>query len=125
MSAAFYRIEHDTRYVHAAAVSMSQHVAYLAPRRLTHQAVHEYALRVEPEPADHVDRIDYYGNAVAQFSGGTMIAGNWADSFAAFGIAKPYDVTAPLDDFILPATSILKGKATDGKDVGADIAAVP
>lgn len=68
MSAAFYRIEHDTRYVHAAAVSMSQHVAYLTPRRLAHQAVHEYALGVEPEPADYVDRIDYYGNAVARFS---------------------------------------------------------
>ncbi len=63
-------------------------------------------------------------NAVAQFSGGPWIAANWADSFAAFGIARPYDVTATLDDFILPATSILKGKATDGRDVGADIAAI-
>ena len=49
MSVAFYRIEHDTRYVHAAPVSMSQHVAYLAPRRLARQTVHGYALEVEPE----------------------------------------------------------------------------
>jgi transglutaminase-like putative cysteine protease len=68
MSSALYRIEHDTRYVHATAVSMSQHVAYLTPRRLARQAVHEYALDVTPQPADLVERIDYYGNAVAQFS---------------------------------------------------------
>lgn len=63
-------------------------------------------------------------NAVAEFTGGSMVAGNWADSFAAFGIANPYGVTATLDSFILPATSILKGRATDGTDVGADIAKI-
>ncbi len=68
MSMAFYRIEHDTRYIHAAPVSMSQHVAYLVPRRLAHQAVHGYALDVEPVPTDVVERTDYYGNAVTQFS---------------------------------------------------------
>jgi transglutaminase-like putative cysteine protease len=68
MSGAFYRIEHDTRYVHAAPVSMSQHVAYLAPRRLARQVVHGYALEVEPEPTDQVGRTDYYGNAVTQFA---------------------------------------------------------
>jgi len=68
MSGALYRIEHDTRYVHAAPVSMSQHVAYLAPRRLARQTVHEYALDVDPGPADQVQRIDYYGNAVTQFT---------------------------------------------------------
>jgi transglutaminase-like putative cysteine protease len=65
---ALYRIEHDTRYVHATAVSMSQHVACLTPRRLERQVVHEYRLEVQPQPADLVERIDYYGNAVAQFS---------------------------------------------------------
>lgn len=68
MSVAFYRIEHDTRYVHAAPVSMSQHVAYLVPRRLDYQVVHGHALDVEPGPADVVRRTDYYGNAVTQFS---------------------------------------------------------
>jgi len=68
MSVAFYRIEHDTRYVHAAPVSMSQHVAYLAPRRLARQTVHGYALEVEPGPTDQVERTDYYGNAVTQFA---------------------------------------------------------
>jgi transglutaminase-like putative cysteine protease len=68
VSPAFYRIEHDTRYVHAAPVSMSQHVAYLTPRRLPRQAVHHYALDIEPAAADLVERIDYYGNAVTQFA---------------------------------------------------------
>ena len=68
MSVAFYRVEHDTRYIHAAPVSMSQHVAYLVPRRLTHQAVHGHALDVAPLPTDVVERTDYFGNAVTQFS---------------------------------------------------------
>jgi hypothetical protein len=66
----------------------------------------------------------FLNNAVANFSGGTMVAGNFAGTFAAFGIANPYSATATLDDFVLPASSVLKGKATDGRDVGADIAAV-
>ena len=68
MRAAWYRIEHQTRYVHGSQVSMSQHVACLTPRRHDRQTVHEYALEVEPQPADCVERTDYYGNTATQFS---------------------------------------------------------
>jgi hypothetical protein len=50
MTRAFYRIEHETRYVHASQVSMSQHVAYLAPRPLERQVVHRSELDVDPRP---------------------------------------------------------------------------
>jgi transglutaminase-like putative cysteine protease len=68
MIAALYRVEHETRYVHATQVSMSQHAACLTPRQLARQTVHEYELDVEPRPADHSERIDYFGNAVTSFS---------------------------------------------------------
>ena len=68
MTRAFYRIEHETRYVHASQVSMSQHVAYLTPRALARQSVHSCELDVEPQPADRAERIDYHGNPVTQLS---------------------------------------------------------
>jgi transglutaminase-like putative cysteine protease len=68
MNRAFYRIEHETRYVHASQVSMSQHVACLTPRPLERQAVHASELDVDPRPADRVERTDYHGNLVTQLS---------------------------------------------------------
>ena len=63
-----YRIEHETRYVHSGGVSTSQHVAYLTPRTLPRQCVRWHELVIEPAPACHVQRIDYFGNAVDQFT---------------------------------------------------------
>lgn len=68
MSGAVYRIEHETRYVHTSGVSTSQHVAYLTPRTLPHQSVRSHELLIEPAPATCVQRIDYFGNAVSQFT---------------------------------------------------------
>jgi transglutaminase-like putative cysteine protease len=63
-----YRIEHETRYVHSGGVSTSQHVAYLTPRTLPRQSVQWHELVIEPAPACRVQRIDYFGNAVDQFT---------------------------------------------------------
>jgi transglutaminase-like putative cysteine protease len=68
MNRAFYRIEHETRYVHAGQVSMSQHIACLTPRPLEWQAVHNCTLDVHPRPADRIERTDYHGNLVTQLS---------------------------------------------------------
>ena len=68
MTAAVYRIEHETRYVHSGGVSTSQHVAYLTPRTLPRQRVRWHELVIEPAPASRVQRIDYFGNAVDQFT---------------------------------------------------------
>ena len=68
MTAALYRIEHETRYVHSGGVSTSQHVAYLTPRTLPRQRVRWHELVIEPAPASRVQRIDYFGNAVDQFT---------------------------------------------------------
>src|SRR3989442_783570 len=68
MSDGLYRIEHETRYVHSGGVSTSQHVAYLTPRTLPRQCVRRHELVIEPAPASRVQRIDYFGNAVDQFT---------------------------------------------------------
>ena len=68
MTAALYRIEHETRYVHSGGVSTSQHVAYLTPRTLPRQCVRWHELMIEPAPANRVQRIDYFGNSVDQFT---------------------------------------------------------
>ena len=68
MSDALYRIEHETRYVHSSGVSTSQHVAYLTPRTLPRQSVRWHELVIEPVPASRVQRVDYFGNAVDQFT---------------------------------------------------------
>lgn len=68
MKAAVYRVEHDTSYDHTGGVATSQHVAYLTPRRLPHQRVRSHDLLIEPAAASHVQRIDYFGNGVDQFT---------------------------------------------------------
>ena len=68
MSHAAYRIEHETRYAYTSGVSTSQHVAYLAPRELPHQRVRQHELVIDPPPASCVQRVDYFGNTVSQFT---------------------------------------------------------
>ena len=63
-----YQVEHETRYVHETSVSLSQHVAHLRPRELPHQRVLKDSVRVDPAPARAARRIDYFGNAVDQFT---------------------------------------------------------
>jgi transglutaminase-like putative cysteine protease len=68
MSDAIYRIDHVTRYSHSGGVSTSQHVACLTPRTLPCQDVLWRALEIDPAPASQVERVDYFGNAVDQFT---------------------------------------------------------
>ena len=68
MTSARYRIEHHTRYVYASAVSTSQHMAYLEPRELPWQQVRAHDLAIDPHPVLSSRRVDYFGNAVNQFS---------------------------------------------------------
>jgi transglutaminase-like putative cysteine protease len=97
VTAALYRIEHETRYTHSGGVSMSQHVAYLTPRTLPHQSVRWHELVIEPAPAGHVQRIDYFGNGVDQFA-----------------------ILTPYDDMRVIARSVVEVSGTD-RSVSADI----
>jgi transglutaminase-like putative cysteine protease len=63
-----YRVEHQTRYQHPGMVSVSHHLGWLKPRQLPTQAVRSFRLEVEPEPADRVERLDYFGNSLTYFA---------------------------------------------------------
>jgi transglutaminase-like putative cysteine protease len=100
MSGALYRIEHETRYVHASGVSTSQHVAYLTPRTLPRQSVRWHELVIEPAPASRAQRVDYFGNAVDQFTILTpydemCVVGRSVVAVSATGPAPTLDAAAP------------------------------
>jgi transglutaminase-like putative cysteine protease len=74
---------------------MSQHVAYLTPRTLPHQSVRWHELVIEPAPAGHVQRIDYFGNGVDQFT-----------------------ILTPYDDMRVIARSVVEVSGTDRSIAG-------
>lgn len=63
-----YSITHRTRYDYSANVSVSHHVAHLHPRELPRQQVSRFSLDVDPTPSVLTERLDFYGNATANFS---------------------------------------------------------
>ena len=93
---AVYRIEHETRYVHAGGVSTSQHVAYLTPRTLPHQRPRWHELAIEPAPASRVQRIDCFGNVVDQFT-----------------ILTPYDELGVIARSVVAVNAIERALAAD------------
>ena len=62
-----YRVSHRTTYSYDDDVSDSLGIAYLVPRELSWQHVAERALTVTPEPLDHTEDLDYYGNTATYF----------------------------------------------------------
>ena len=63
-----YQVEHQTRYVHAGRTLTSQHVACLKPRTLPRQRVYSHELVIDPQPAYAAAHMDYFGNAVNEFT---------------------------------------------------------
>jgi transglutaminase-like putative cysteine protease len=65
---ATYHVRHDSTYRHTGTVSVSQHVAYLTPRRLERQTVYMSRIDVVPDPVDRSERLDYFGNVVTHLA---------------------------------------------------------
>jgi len=63
-----YHITHRTLYEYAAPVSVSHHVARLAPRVTPAQACENFSLSIFPEPALRKARTDYFGNQLCFFA---------------------------------------------------------
>ena len=63
-----YEITHRTLYEYAAPVSVSQHVARLAPRATATQGCESFALEIAPVPTLRMTRTDYFGNELCLFS---------------------------------------------------------
>ncbi len=63
-----YEIIHRTLYEYTAPVSVSQHVARLAPRATTTQRCDDFNLEISPRPNLRKTRTDYFGNELCLFS---------------------------------------------------------
>src|SRR5205085_7773070 len=62
-----YELVHKTQYAYSARVSVSHHIARLAPRTLPRQVCVRHELRVDPVPEVTSTHVDYFGNATTFF----------------------------------------------------------
>lgn len=62
-----YRVNHRTEYDYDDKVTNSFGIAYLRPRVLPWQEVHDSSVTIEPVPSDSSRDVDFYGNAVTFF----------------------------------------------------------
>jgi transglutaminase-like putative cysteine protease len=63
-----YRVVHRTEYSYDSPVSSSYGELYVLPRNAPGQVCHSSTVRIEPEPHDYRERIDYFGNRTAYFA---------------------------------------------------------
>lgn len=63
-----YKISHKTAYKYKDTVSLGNHVACLTPRNLVHHRRVWADLRIEPLPATHSERTDFFGNRLDLFT---------------------------------------------------------
>lgn len=68
MSAARYRVIHETDYRYGSPVSLSQQLLHLTPRALPWQICTQHQIHVEPPPTHRMARQDCFGNAVLQLA---------------------------------------------------------
>jgi transglutaminase-like putative cysteine protease len=62
-----YDVVHSTRYDYSGPVSLSHHVARLAPRALPHQTCVHHELQIDPVPEVTISHPDYFGNSMTFF----------------------------------------------------------
>ena len=63
-----YNVVHTTHYEYSGLVSVSHHLARLAPRVLPRQRCTQHALQIDPEPEYSVSHVDYFGNTMTFFA---------------------------------------------------------
>jgi transglutaminase-like putative cysteine protease len=63
-----YKITHTTKYNYDAPVPVCHNIVFLTPRTTPLQSCSRHRLTVNPIPATNTKRIDYFGNAVSNFS---------------------------------------------------------
>ncbi len=63
-----YDVVHATRYTYESEISASYGQIHLMPRDLPDQVCTASVVRIDPDPADYRERIDFFGNRAAYFS---------------------------------------------------------
>jgi len=66
MTAAHYRVRHETEYAYAADVSHAHHLLHLTPRIHPLQTCDAHSLKIDPLPAHRCDAEDAFGNPVVR-----------------------------------------------------------
>ncbi|MES1255757.1 MAG: transglutaminase family protein [Acidobacteriota bacterium] len=95
-----YRVEHQTRYVHAGRTLTSQHVACLTPRTLPRQRLCSHELEIEPQPSYATERIDFFGNAVSEF---TMLTRYAELEVMSRSVVEVFPAKSQVDPYSTPA----------------------
>ncbi|MCW2758210.1 MAG: hypothetical protein JWO46_1956 [Nocardioidaceae bacterium] len=62
-----WQVSHRTTYAYDDVVNDSLGIAYVTPRQLPWQSVHEHALTLTPAPLDGSTDLDFYGNTATYF----------------------------------------------------------
>jgi transglutaminase-like putative cysteine protease len=63
-----YRVVHRTEYTYDSEVTSSYGELYVLPRDAPGQVCRTSSVRIEPEPHDYRERIDFFGNRAAYFA---------------------------------------------------------
>ncbi len=111
-----YRVWHNTTYRYGASIADGYSIAWLEPRSTSRQNVLETSLAIEPEPTEHSQFTDLFGNKVDQF-----------------GIHRPHDalsvtatstidvafVPVPVDD--TPWEQVVAALEGDRSELGSEL----
>lgn len=99
----FLRISHLTRYDYSSPVSFAPHALYLRPRESARQRVHDFTLRVSPDPARLITTHDAEDNALdwLYFDAATQSS---TLEFCSEFLVETLD-TNPFDFFLKPAAT--------------------
>lgn len=57
-----YTVLHETKYLYDTNVTLSQQMLHMKPRNFALQQCEWYALTISPNPNEHIERKDYFGN---------------------------------------------------------------
>lgn len=57
-----YTVLHETEYLYDSNVTLSQQMLHMKPRNFALQQCEWYALNILPNPNEHIERCDYFGN---------------------------------------------------------------
>ncbi len=104
-----YQITHCTTYNYASEVSVSHHVARVAPRALPRQTCPTHDLAVDPAPSLTNARDDYFGNRAAFFT----ITGSHRRLVVTARSAVEVQPTPPLNGLATPPWESVRALFTD------------
>ena len=91
-----YRVVHETEYRYEWAADSAWQLAHLRPRAMPTQRLLGHRLQVEPQPAESVSDLDYFGNPIERFAVLSAHERLLVRSLAEVEVGRPDPVRRPL-----------------------------